>query len=57
MKVKHKGYEAVQDRRNHHIMIFKNGRMCLHATWDKQLSKEELKKEIERYIELRGMRL
>lgn len=63
MIVRHKGYEAKQTVFGkpgdgcYQVMILKNGRMLLHALWDKKLTADELKKEIENYIELRGMRL
>lgn len=49
-KVTHKGYTAVQSPRNHHVMIGKDGKMVYHASYDRQLSEDELKKAVDEYL-------
>lgn len=49
-KVEHKGYTAVQSPRNHHVMIGKGGKMVYHASYDRSLTEDELKKAVEDYL-------
>ena len=49
-KVKHKGYTVIQSPRNHHVMIGKSGRTVYHASYDRPLTEDELKKAVEDYL-------
>lgn len=49
-RITHKGYTVVQSPRNHHVMIGKEGKVVYHASYDHQLSEEELKKTVDDYL-------
>lgn len=48
--VEYKGYTALQNYRNHHVMIVKDGYMVAHSCCFKRLKRRQLKQEIERHI-------
>ena len=50
-KIEYKGY-IISQADNNHIMIIKDNQMVFHSSCTKLLNKEELKKEIDRFIEL-----
>lgn len=49
-KLEHRGYVIVQSPRNHHVMIGKDGRSVYHASYDRPLTDEELRKRVDDYI-------
>lgn len=53
-KIQYQGYVVVQSSRNHHIMIGKDGKMVHHAQCDHPLTEDELRKEVDDYLLLRG---
>lgn len=53
-KLKYKGY-TISQASNNHIMIRKNNEFLFHTQLDKKLSNEEMKKQIEWFIEIQGL--
>ena len=51
MKVEHKDY-IISQAPNNHIMITKDNKIVFHASITKKLNEEELKKQIDWFIEL-----
>ncbi len=55
MQITHRGTTAVQDERNHHIMIFdESGAAAMHCTVERPLSENELKSTIDNYFLITG---
>lgn len=42
----------VQQNINNHIMIFKNGEMVFHAEIEKKLTNNELKRQVDFYLDI-----
>lgn len=49
--IEHNGYTISQAKNNHYI-ICKDGKFVMHVPCTQKLSEDELRYEIERYIEL-----
>ncbi len=52
MRIVHRGYIFMQSEINYHYMIIKDGKMILHSSSIKKLTKEEAKMEIDEFIKL-----
>lgn len=55
MTVEYKGFVVSQSTFNWHIMIAKDGKTVLHTQCDKPKTEEELKEEVDTFIELSQM--
>ena len=53
-KLKYKGY-TISQASNNHIMISKNNEYLFHAQLDRKLSNDEMKKQIEWFIEMQSL--
>lgn len=53
MGFEYKGYFIQQSSYNHHIMIAKDDHMVYHASCTKKMSKRQLKKIVDRYIDFK----
>lgn len=45
----YKGYVIKQDRKSHHVMMFKDGKMVMHVPCEKPKKEEELCEMVEFY--------
>lgn len=50
-KIRYRGH-IVQQNINNRIMIFKNGEMVFHAEIEKKLTNNELKRQVDFYLDI-----
>ena len=50
-KIRYRGH-IVQQNINNHIMIFKNREMVFHAEIEKKLTNNELKRQVDFYLDI-----
>lgn len=51
LKINYKGY-VISQASNNHVMICKNNKMVFHAICRKKLNEEELKEQLDFYLNL-----
>ena len=51
LKINYKGY-VISQASNNHVTIFKNNQMLFHSSCHKKLNEEELKKQLDFYLNL-----
>lgn len=50
-KLEHRGYVIVQSPRNNHVMIGKDGRTVYHASYDRPMTDDELRQDVDTYVD------
>ena len=50
--VEHKGFTIIQVADNH-LLVYKNNRLAMHASCTKRLTEDEIRKEVDKFIDNR----